>query len=235
MRSVVVGPVRLLAVVLVVVLALSGCSSGKGDEDGDVTVGAILARSAAAMAGVETAGFSIEHTGAEVFIDDARRIRFDGAKGRYAAPAKADAVVKVNAMGIATEVGAIAIDGRTWITNPVTGKWQDAPGGLSFDPTILFDPETGWRSLLSEGLQDPVLVAGDGDDKRHHVRSTVAADRVSILTGGLVDEPSVLDLWIDPDTDLVSEAGFDVDTDAGPTSWRLHLRNYGDDVTITAP
>jgi hypothetical protein len=214
-----------------------GCSSGDDDQAAgtDVTVEAVLARAAEAMAGVQTAGFSIEHTGADVFIDDAARIRFDGAQGRYAAPSKADAVVEVNAMGITTKVGAITIDGRIWITNPLTDKWEDAPGGLSFDPTVLFDPETGWRSLLSEGLQDPVLVPSGGDDDRHHVRATVAADRVSVLTGGLVDEPSVIDLWIDADTSLVSEAGFDVDTDAGPTSWRLLLRNYGDDVTITAP
>ncbi len=225
----------MIAVVFVTLAGIGGCSSA-GDPEEAPTIDVVLQSSAAAMAGIESASFTIEQTGAEVYIDGAELIQFVAANGRYATPTSADALVSVKALGLSTEIGAVAIGGEIWITNPLTGRWEAAPEDLTFDPSILFDPETGWSALLSEGLDAPELVteAADRDD-RNHVRATVAADRVSILTGGLVNEPSTIDIWIEQATDLVGEAEFDVETDRGPTSWRLTVTDYGADVSIEKP
>lgn len=228
------GLTRLLAFVVCGALVVAACSSDGGTNRAD-NIDDVLARSSAAMAGVETVEFEIEQTGADVFIDDDGLIQFVSATGRFAAPSSADALVDVAALGLNTTVGAVAIDGQVWITNPLTGDWEPAPSGFSFDPTDLFAPETGWSSLLGEGLQDPELVSEGSSTDEHHVRGTVGADRVTILTGGLVDEPSLVDIWVDADSDLVSRASFDVDTDDGPTSWTITLRDYGSDVTINEP
>ncbi|NNF55113.1 MAG: LppX_LprAFG lipoprotein [Acidimicrobiales bacterium] len=230
-------PNRLLTLAfgLLLPLVVTACSSAT-NEAGDATIEEILSRSSSAMAKVETARFAIEQTGAAVYIDQAEQIQFSGATARFAAPSSADALIGVTAFGLSTEVGAVAIDGEIWITNPLTGKWEAAPEGLSFDPTVLFAVDTGWAAVLSGGLQAPVLVTEEGDtDERHHVRSTVEANRVSTLTGGLVNESSTLDLWIDAETGLVDEASFDVETGGGLTSWRLTVTNYDSDITITKP
>lgn len=213
----------------------SACSSAANGTDAG-TIEEVLERSSLAMADVETARFAIEQTGAAVFIDQADQIQFTGATARYAAPASADALIGVTALGLSTEVGAVAIDGEIWLTNPLTGKWELAPAGLSFDPTVLFAADTGWAVLLSNGLLEPELVTGDADtDERHHIRSSVGADRVSTLTGGLANESSIVDLWVDAGTGLVDEATFDVDTGSGLTSWRLTVTDYGADITINKP
>ena len=224
-----------LALGLLLLFAATACSSAT-NEAGDATIGEVLDRSSSAMADVETARFAIEQTGAAVYIDQAEQIQFSGATARYSTPSSADALIGVTAFGLSTEVGAVAIDGEIWITNPLTGKWEAAPEGLSFDPTVLFAADTGWAALLSDGLQAPELITEDGDtDERHHVRSSVQADRVSTLTGGLVNESSTLDLWVDARTGLVDEATFDVETGGGLTSWRLTVTDYGTDVTINKP
>ncbi len=229
---------RILALALAVLAASSGCSSDGESAAAlvDPTIDEILTASSAAMAEVETARFEIAQTGAPVFIDNDSLIRFVGAKGRYAAPESADALVSVEALGLATEVGAVAIDGEIWITNPLTGAWEVAPEGFSFDPTILFDDQQGWSVLLAEGLDDPSLVANSPDaEGRYEISATISAGRVGVLTGGLVEESSDVTLWIDGKTARISEVSFDVTIDEGLTSWNLELSDYGADVSIEKP
>jgi lipoprotein LprG len=191
---------------------------------------------AGAMSDVETVLFTIELEGADVFIDDDGLIGFRTAQGRYAAPSSADAVVAVNALGLATEVGAIAIDGEVWITNPLTGDWEPAPEAFTFDPALLFDSDVGFSALLADGLINAELVTPEPDaDQRYHISSDVDPVRVAALTGGLVDDVDNVDLWVDADSGLLTEVTFDVGIDAGGTSWRLLLTDYGSPVSITEP
>lgn len=219
-----------------VIVGAAGCSSGDGggSEAEPATVEGVLAAAAQAMAGVETAHFTITRSGAEVFIDDGDQFRFDEADGRYARPSSADAVITVNALGFTTQVAAVVIDGEVFLTNPLTGTWEAAPEDFTFDPATLFAPDTGWQSLLAGGLTDAQLL-DDGDAERHHVRATVGADRVAVLTGGLVEEASTVDLWIDRDSDRVVELAFDATVDGATSTWRMTLDEYGADVDITQP
>ncbi len=227
---------RALLALLIVWPAVTGCRGG--DEwnaiDGDIDT--VLAASSAAMAGVQSAAFTIEKSGASVFIDTDGLIDFQSADGRYAAPSRADAILRVRALGLNTEVGAVAVDGQVWFTNPLTGAWEAAPESFTFDPTILFDPEVGWSALLSTGLEDPELVEPKPDaDGRYRVRGTVGAERVGVLTGGLVDEASVVDLLIDAETGEIGVVTFDVGDGDELTSWVLTITDYGVAVTITIP
>ncbi len=79
------------------------------------------------------------------------------------------------------------------------------------------------------------MPAADTDEGRHHIRSSVAGERVASLTGGLVDDASVIELWIDPEDSRVVEVAFDVETDDGPTAWRLLLSDFDEEITISKP
>ncbi len=233
-----VAPRRLTAAVaLAFVLLLSACSSsGSNQLDAAPSIEEVLTRSSEAMAEIETVRFVIEQTGAEVFIDQGMIIRFLGATGRYAAPSSADAVVQVDALGLNTEVGAVAIEGQIWITNPLTGAWETAPPDFAFDPTVLFSPTVGWSALLAGGLTDARLISPDPvAEARQQVRGTIAAATVSTLTGGLVDQESVIDIWIDGPSGQVVEAAFDVGEGVELTSWLMVLSDYGAEVTIAEP
>lgn len=229
---------QVLAVLVGVLAAAAAVSCSSSDEAGTATasVGPLLERAATAMAEVDHVAFAIERTGADVAIDGAGRLLFDAAEGRYAAPASADALLEVRAMGLRTRIGAVAIEGDVWITNPLSGRWEAAPPGLSFDPAVLFDARTGWPALLADGLRDPVLVGRGPDDQgRHHVRGTVDGARVAALTGGLVAEPTEVELWIDDETGHVLECRFEVGSGDEVSRWSLVLDRYGEPVTIDPP
>jgi hypothetical protein len=154
----------------------------------------------------DTAAFTIEQVGGDVFIDDEGVIRFDRANGRYAAPGSADALVAVTALGVSTQVGAIAIDGQIWITNPLTGRWEDGPEALTFNPAQIFDRTVGLSGLLGDGFLDAELASIDPDaDGRHQVSGVVDPQRVSDLTGGLIDDVSNATVWVDAETGRVAE------------------------------
>lgn len=228
---------RACALGLLIVLVAS-CTSGSGGDGAAGTaadVDSVRSMAAMAMAEVDTLRFTIELEGADVFIDDDELIQFQAAEGRYAAPGSADAVISVTALGLATEVGAIAIDGEVWITNPLTGEWEAAPESISFDPATIFDSAAGLSSLIADGLSDAVLESPGPTDGRFHITAAVAPERVSTLTGGLVDDVDSVDLWVDEDTGRIGELRFDVGSGADGTSWRLLLTDYGASVTVNEP
>jgi lipoprotein LprG len=229
-----------------VVVLMTGCSSDpETDAADEPDPDLILTESAAAMAAVESASFTIEQTGGSLFIDDNDQLAFQSADGRFAAPASSEALVTVDALGFTTQVGAVAIDGDLWFTNPLSGEWIEAPEDFSFDPAAVFDPDEGFPALLTEAsgaaeLIDDSAEASDNEDEqeigdRLHLRTVVSASRVSTLTGGLVDEASEVDLWIDPDTSRVLEVAFDIELDDAVSSWRMTLGDYDAEVTITPP
>ena len=222
---------------LLLVLLVGACSSGSGDDDAvSLDIDGVRSLAAGAMADVDTVLFTIELEGAAVFIDGDDLVGFRTADGRYAAPSSADAVVAVDALGLSTEVGAIAIDGEVWITNPLTGDWEPAPEAFTFDPAQLFDPEVGFAALLADGLSNAELVTPESDaDQRYHITADVDPVRVAALTGGLVDDVDNVDLWVDAESGYLTEVSFDVGIEAGGTSWQLLLSDYGSPVTITEP
>ena len=229
---------RFLVALLSLAFVMAACSSSDGDAVDELTAQEILTVSAAAMSGIESASFTIEQSGASVFIDDGDQLAFQSAKGRFAAPASSDALVTVNAFGLTTQVGAIAIEGDLWFTNPLTSEWTEAPEDFTFDPATLFDVAVGLPQLLTEAAPSAELIeaSGDGDSgERHHLRTTVGSERVSVLTGGLVAEEAMVDLWIDPSTSRVAELQFDLVIGDEVSTWKLTIGDYNSEVTITAP
>ncbi len=225
------------AVSLVLAVLVAGCSR-ESSESGPPQAEEVLAAAAQAMGAVESVRFTLEREGAPVFIDDQGLLAFVAAEGRFVAPGTADALVTVTAAGLTTQIGAVVVEGQTWLTNPLTGRWERAPAGYVFDPATLFDPAVGWRPLLAAGLSEVDLVddrAGE-EGTLYHLRATAAGDRVAVMTAGLAGgDPVRLDLWIDPDRDEVRRVEFSTAADGGVADWRLSLADYGADFEITPP
>jgi lipoprotein LprG len=193
------------------------------------------------MISVESASFTIDQTGGTVFIDDGEELAFQSAEGRFASPSSSQALLTVEAFGFSTEVGAIAIDGELWFTNPLSGEWTVAPESFTFDPATLFDADVGFPALLTEAtataefIEDAPDSESPDQENRHHVRATVDAERVAVLTGGLVTQASEVDLWIDADTDRIIEARFDLTVADVISEWRMTIGDYDADITIAPP
>jgi hypothetical protein len=197
----------------------------------------VTRQAAAAMGEVGSVEFRLQREGAPIFIDEFRRIALDSLRGQFTVPTRAQAELEVTVNdNLATRLGAVAVDDEVWISNPVTGDFETLPAGYDIDPSKFFDPENGWRPLLS-ALADVTLIGVDdrGGD-RYQVRGTAPAAQVSDITVGLVEGQDVeVELWIHPTTYLVTAAEFETVIDGERSEWVLELGRYGDTFVIEPP
>lgn len=219
-----------------IALVLTACGSGSSGPTLAPSLDALLPASIDAMTGVETVHFTLERGGTPVYIFS--NVEFVDAEGDYRAPDRAAAVARVKAETITVQIGAIAIAGETWTTNVITGEWEPATEDLSIDPAVLFNPAIGLPELLRNDLEDVEFVGleeGEGGS-RYHVRGRGPADRIEVITFGLVRNQDVdIDLWLDPVTAEVLEASFTTLYNGEVATWRLTFSDYGADVEIPIP
>jgi lipoprotein LprG len=217
-------------------LAAAACGGGSTGPTLAPNLDAILPASIEAMTGVDTVHFTLERGGAPVYIFS--NVEFVDAEGDYLAPDRAAAIARVKAETITVQIGAIAIAGETWTTNVITGEWEPATEDLSIDPAVLFDPDIGLPELLRTDLRDTELIGlEDGEaGGRYHLRGRGPADRIEVITFGLVRNQDVdIDLWIDPVTGEVLEASFNTLYNGEVATWRLTFSDYGAEVEIPIP
>lgn len=231
---------RLAAIAAATALAVAACGGDAtpAPEEIEPDVATLLRTAATAMGEVETVRFEIERGGVPVYIDTSDLLEFRDAVGRFVAPQAADAVVKVGVSGLNVQIGAIAIDGTVWLSNPITGAWEQAPSSYAFDPTTLFSPEVGWRPLLDGELREAVLVGREELDgvARYHVTGVAPEARIETITANLVRNQDVeVDMWLDTMTGHVLEVNFEATTSAGVSTWNLRFFDYGDDIEIVPP
>jgi hypothetical protein len=220
-------------------LLVAGCGGGSEPEGEPLPAEAnsILDASSTGMAKVTSVRFAVERSGAAVFIDEFESLALDKLKGRFSAPDRADAVLTVTVdESLTTDLGAVAVGGEVWLSNPVTGKFEVLNTGYDIDPATFFDPEIGWGPLMAE-LTDVVLVGvEDRGGKRYHVRGVAPAERMEIITAGLVrDQDVTIDFWLKRDTALVTAAEFSTVFRDQTTDWTFELSNYGDEFDIKVP
>ena len=197
----------------------------------------IVDAAAEAMAGVSSVEFRLERSGAPIFIDEFERIALNSLRGQFSVPGKAQAELEVTVNdNLATRLGAVAVNDEVWISNPVTGDFETLPAGYDIDPSKFFDPKGGWQPLLAN-LEGVTLVGvDDRGGERYHVTGTAPAAQVTDITVGLVTGQDVtVDMWIHPDTHLVTAAEFQTTIDGGTSDWKLELDHYGDSFTIEPP
>lgn len=240
--------IRRLSPVIVLAVLAAACSGGSESTTTTTTaapvvtippdVDSILTASAQAMGEIDSVHFTIGRAGALVAIDEAGTLVFDFAEGRYGPPGGADALVTIDVSDIKIRVGAIAIDGATYLTNPITGRWETVPDAYQFDPAALFDPDVGWRPLLASGYSDVTLISTEDREgiATYHLKGTAQEDRVESITAGLVSNQDVeLELWIDIVTGHVREVAFTAISSNGQSFWTLTFSDYGADITIEPP
>ena len=231
-------PARFIGGLLAIAIVAAACGSDDPVATIPADADAILAASAQVMGEVDTVQFAMIHSGAPVYIDPADVVAFEEAEGQFVAPAAAQAVLQVSAVGLSVQIGAFAIDGQTCLSNFLTGVYEPAPAGYTFDPAVLFDPELGWRPLLSDGMSDVEFVGEEEVAGRdvYRIRGLAAAEQVETVTAGLVrGQDVVLDLWIDQETGHVLAAEFAADYRGEETQWRLTFSDYGADMTVDPP
>lgn len=223
-----------MAVGLALVTASCGGSSGASQVPEPPAVGILVQHAADAMAVLQTARFEMERSGAPLQVSG---IVFESALGVYEAPDAAKAVLGGRAGDLAVELGTISIGRRTWLTNPLTGAWEELEPGTGFNPAVVFDAEIGWRaillSLLEPSYEGPATHDGSGV---WLVRGTIPPERITTLTVGLVAPQAVeVELLVDPATSLLRRVEFATDGEGGISDWVITLSEFDEPVAIDPP
>jgi hypothetical protein len=225
------------SVLAVVVLAV--VAAGCGGDSADTTVAAgdvpsadeLLQASGAAMQEVRSLRFGMQRSGAPVEVTG---LEFVSALGDYAAPDSAQTLLEMKTGDISAELGSISIGATTWLTNPLTGEWEELPEGSGFNPASIFDPETGIQPLLAEGISDARVTALDGDVAV--IEGVADAQRVEVITVGLVEAQEVdITASIDLATFHLLRAEFSTMGEEGVSDWVLVLSAFDEPVTIEPP
>jgi lipoprotein LprG len=230
------GTRSVAAALLLVALTSCGDDAEPEGEPMAANIATIQRAAAASMGEVTSVKFHLIRSGAPVFIDEVEALALDEAEGFYVAPSSAEAVLTVTVDGsLKTQLGAKALDGEIWMTDPITGRFKPLDSSIDIDPTTFFDPVNGWRPLLAE-LEDATLVGEeDRDGVRYHIRGTAPADRMEAITAGLVDQELTIDFWVRRDTGLVTATEFSTTFEGETTDWVLELEDYGEEFEIEPP
>jgi lipoprotein LprG len=219
---------------IALIAASCGGSDGASEVPEPPAVDVVVRRAADAMAELETARFEMERSGAPVRVSG---IVFDSALGVYEGPDAAKAVLGGQAGDLAVELGTISIGPRTWLTNPLTGAWEELEPGTGFNPAVIFDAEVGWRAILLS-LIEPTYEGGadHGGEGLWLVSGTIPPERIATLTMGLVEpQPVEVDLFVDPGTDLLRRVEFTTEGEDGGSDWVITLSEFDEPVTIDPP
>lgn len=223
----------LLALALLAVPVLTGCSGG-GDDAGSATD--LLAKAKQTLDETDTLHFVLDSEGAPETGTE-----LVGGEGDIARPASFEGTLQVLAVGSTLDLAVVSVDGTVYAQLPFASGYSVVdPAQFGFgDPGALIDPETGISQLLAEADGAEL-----GEERR--VDGEVVREVTADLPGELVEQ-----ILTSEDPSRPVRARFSIAVDSGElrraeltgpfftaeddATYTLELSDFGADVEITAP
>ena len=195
---------------------------------------AALERSGQAMQDLESFRFELTHNeGGTQFIPG---LVVEEAQGDVVKPDRLS--LKFSGIfggGYAIKSTLISVDGTTYMTNPLTGAWQEMDDTVS--PLGFFNPTIGIAAMMLQ-LEDAEEVETGKDDVLR-LTGTLPAVALSPLLGTAIQDAYVdVDLTIDAERHYLLEAivsGQVIPSDEDGIVRTIKLRDFGEPIVIEAP
>lgn len=144
----------------------------------------------------------------------------------------------VTVLNMPVEVELISVDGKQFLRDAFTRRWQVLSTPLA--QTNFFDPDIGVANIM-KNLQNPAKLPNeviDGVDA-YHLQGTLNPDVLSPIFGGIPADGTVkTELWIGTEDFLVRQIRLEgpILQEDGPSIARtLKLSRFNEPVTIEAP
>jgi len=177
-----------------------------------------------------------------VYIDAARSQRLLAADGDLLRPDRVSATGRVAISSINVQLKFIQIGDAAYLTSPITGRWQNAPAGFSYDPRIVFDPNNGVTAILGR-VNTWVLVdmpKVNGVDTQH-LRGSVPTTAVdALVTNSLRGDNVDVDVYIEGKNSdtvrlILAEQPAAITDGSTAAKWTLDLSKQNEVLKIEAP
>jgi hypothetical protein len=183
------------ALALALSALLAACSDAREPE---VDPAAVLERAATRLERASSYRFLLEFDGGAAPITLGLAMR--RAEGVFAGADNFDATVLAAAGPLDARVGMRAVNGETWMTNPITGGWMKQPISVA----QLFDLSTGVPALM-RGATEPHAAAEESLDgvAVRRIDATLPSERFTLLPGIAPGQQLRASAWIGTEDDLV--------------------------------
>lgn len=145
---------------------------------------AVLQRSGAVMEGLDSFQFHLSHKSGGIPLLPGLLIQ--EAKGRVIRPDKISVEFSGTLGGFAVKSNLIALGGDTYLTNPLTGRWESTPTGVS--PLGFFNPSRGIAAMMIQ-FHGPSLVPSSGGTLR--LSGKLPAEALAPLVGATVKDGAI--------------------------------------------
>lgn len=246
-----------LVIALFASLMLSGCLGDDEDDEASgtpvstagssaaeptptpITAESVLQAASAQWEQTEAAHFTLGVEG-NAWLDDDESIRLVSAEGDIVRPDSVEGAATINVAIIGeVDISIIAIGEDSYITNFVSGNWEEAPDDFSYNPAILFDDEDGIAPILTE-LQNTELEGEETVDGRQtrSVTGTVSAETVDEITAGSIQgEDIAVTLWIDAENNELVQVRLTEPEGVReqPATWTLVMSDHNAPVEVEPP
>lgn len=218
---------------LVAALLLSACGGEKPPEE---NAAVILERAAARIEQAKSYRFLLEFEGGTAEI--ARGLQMRRAEGVFAGIDNFDSQVLVSVGPIDARVGVRVVEGASWMTNPLTQRWEQTPLSVA----QLFDLSTGVTALMRSAAT-PKITANETIEgvPVRRIDGELPSERFTLLPGVPPGQTLKAAAWVGTQDDLVrrlevSGRGAPFATAAGAEGKvRLTLSAFDEPVAIEAP
>lgn len=231
------NPRALAAVIAVLALPLSACTSGGSGTGGKDTTNLppaaqLLSSGATAMTAVQSVRFSINASG------QISGLALRSATGQLTRAGNAQGKASVSESGILVEINFVIVGSTAYIKG-ATGGYSKVPLGVAtavYNPEAILDPDKGVVKLLqtATGAQTVDRETLDGQSV-YHVKALLAQPVLATLVPGN-SESEQGDLWLTVSSSQLVRVSFPVRTASGGSgSVTASFSDFGAPATITAP
>lgn len=199
-----------------------------------INVEDILRRSGEATSQLESFHFRLEHNdeGSTPFTDTLDIVE---AEGDVVSPDSISIDFSGRFSGrFALKASLITIGSDSYMTNPLTGNWEEVPAEVS--PLGFFDPQQGIGAMMT-GMRNPALTSEEGAEFR--IEGDLDVQALRPLLGSATQGDSVrVELTLARDTLYLKKAvieGRATANDPDDIIRTIYLSRYNESDSITAP
>ena len=232
---------RILIFSFILILLLSACNSdGSGSPEQTIpslTPEEIIAQASPQLDELSSFHFKLSQKGGGTPI--AMSLEMTGVEGDIVPPNKLRMLIEATWSGQFMEAGLITVDTMTYMTNPLTGKWEVLSD--NFNAVTLFQPDTGIKAVM-ESATDLVLLEPEKVDGAlcFHMGGMLVSDVLDAIAVGHSAEglPVEVEIWIGVDDFLLRKVVFDgriCEKEKDGIVRTLELSKFNEPVTIEVP